>query len=344
MVKMNHPFDLDGILTKHLEAYRAEVTERGVLGEEDPEFLIAEQSALIEGLVRGWVKVRLPRILEEYTVVSVEEEMEWEMAPGIIQMLRLDGLLRHKGNGLLYILEFKTASQTGYSWQLGWEKNIQFMSYTQAVREITGEECGGVIVEGLVKGQRRKETSASSPFSGRTLQNSPFCYGYATTVKGTDFDVVLDVSWSRGSRKVLIPFVMPLKAWVEELHSSGLLSEQFVSVPPTNPLPKQILRWRRQTIAGETRFMMALAEVQENDALLAQAREEGKQRIVAALIDRREELLDFHFPQHDNHCHRYFGSCGFMEACFEEDVAEDPIGSGLYQVREPHHTTEVTQE
>lgn len=334
---------LDHIVTKHLTAYQAEVTERGIQTDDDPELLVKEQSALIEGLIRGWVKLRLPRLLEEYEVVSVEEEMQWEMAPGLIQMLRLDGLLRHKVTKLLFILELKTVGMPGYQWQQGWEKNIQFMSYTQAVREITGEECGGVIVEGLVKGTRRRETAASSPFCGANLQNSPFCYAYAMKFKGST-EVMLSTAWSRGAEKVLVTNHVPMKAWVEELHSEGELEKQFVSVPPISPLPEQILRWRRQTIAAETRFAMALSDVQyTEDVLRIQTAAGCEPEVIEKARAILEEKLDFHFPQHDTHCNRYFGSCSFADVCFEPNIGEDPLGSGLYKKRDPHHTSEIEQ-
>jgi predicted metal-binding protein len=340
---------LDGEIAQHLAMYRDEVEARGVSGQDDDvEFLVKEQSALIEGLVRGWVKLRLPRILEEYEVVSVEEEMSWEMAPGLTQMLRLDGLLRHRVTGLLFILELKSVASPGYQWQQGWEKNIQFMSYTQAVREITGEECAGVVVEGLVKGIRRRETANSSPFLGCQLQQSPFCYAYAQRVKGTD-DVVLQTSWARNATKVLVPDYVPMKVWVEELDAEGILAQQFVQVPPTSPLPEQILRWRRQTIAAETRFTLALQEVTSIERQIANAEDYesevgGAVHELSAMREEREQLLDFHFPQHDTHCNRYGSPCSFYDACFEPNVAEDPVGSGLYKVREPHHTTELNQE
>jgi hypothetical protein len=62
--------------------YRSIVAERGIVSE-DPnvvEHLINEQLTLLEGLLRAWQMVRLPAILAEYEVVSVELEQPWPIA------------------------------------------------------------------------------------------------------------------------------------------------------------------------------------------------------------------------------------------------------------------------
>lgn len=321
-------------------AYAAEVAQRGVSGIEDVEFLIREQTGLLEGLVRGWVAIRLPRLLEEFEVVSVEEEFEWEIAPGLIQMLRMDVILRHKIEKTLFILEFKTVANPGYAWQQQWERNIQFMSYTQALKEHSGEEVGGVMVEGLVKGSRKLETAASSPFNGRTLQNSPFCYAYRTSVDGNPF---YSPKWhaGKGWTKVALPEeTLSIKEWTE-IMDPDVLREQFVTVPPISPLKEQIARWRRQVIAAESRFQVGLDEVKAATEILDHMRENADAETIARWQHKVEETMDFYFPQHDNHCLRYGSPCSFSEVCFNDLVGEDPLGSGLYTRRTPHHATEV---
>jgi hypothetical protein len=336
---------VDASIESVINAYRAEITSRGIEGVEDTQFLIGEQSALVSGLIRGWVKVRLPLILAEFEVVSVEQEFEWELAPGIVQMMRMDVILRHKIEGTLFILEFKTVANPGYSWQQGWERNIQFMSYTQALREHTGEEVGGVIVEGLTKGSRKLETAASSPFNGRMLQQSPFCYAYRTLIDKNPEAPMYSGKWQPGKAWTKVAIWEEaglLKDWIH-LMDEETLRAQFITVPPICPLPEQIKRWRRQVIAAESRFQLgldALAACEEMLDSLGELVSADDPDFHAALA-KREEIMDFYFPQHDNHCVRYGSPCAFSDVCFNDLVGEDPIGSGLYQARVPHHTTEL---
>jgi hypothetical protein len=314
--------DVDAVIAEVIAAYRAEVAERGVQAVELNKHFVEEQCALVAGLVKGWVLTRRDAILEEYEIVAVEEEVKWELAPGLIQMLRCDGILRRKDDGLLFILEFKTVSYPGYEWSQQWENNIQLMSYTLAVSEVFGEPCGGVIIEGLVKGTRRIETAQSSPWTGLKIQSSPFCYGYKNAATEE-----VSFEWQRGKNWEKTTSWDYDGDWIAEMQNAGILANQFISLPPICPLPQQTARWRRQTIAAETRYAMSLRELE-------------------GIVDEsvREQLMDFHFPQHDNACRRYGGSCAFMEFCFNDVVAEDPLASGLYQARVPHHTTELEAE
>lgn len=315
--------DLQTLFRTLVEKYDAEVKERGIYGvDEDLEFFLAEQKALLAGILSGWQTVRLPALLAEYEVIAVEQEVEWPIAPGIHQMLRCDALLRRKSDGLLFILEFKTVATPGYQWQNQWEHNIQILSYCAAVEETRNEPVGGVMIEGLVKGMRRKETAQSSPFFGRTLQTSPFCYTYETEV--TNGDVLRSWEWSKKAKKIQLSW----QEWLEGnlwMMDPSHLSEQFIVLPAITPIRSQMDRWRRQTISAEVRWAMAMDEIAEA---------EGNTVKLA-------ELLDFHAPQHDNHCLRYGSPCSFMDICFNSLVEDDPIGSGLYQQRRPHHDTEI---
>jgi hypothetical protein len=98
-------------------------------------------------------------------------------------------------------------------------------------------------------------------------------------------------------------------------------------VPPDRPTPGQMARWQRQTICNETRIATAVDLIA---AVQADGDSEGAQH-----------LLDEHFPMNDKHCRRYGRPCQFEPLCYDEGVAADPLGSGLYKARTPHHETEV---
>ena len=93
-------------------------------------WLYAEQSALVEGMVRAWARRRLRPLLEEYEVLEVEREGEWVLAEYLMPMARYeqlkpadhsqieqivfmsrpDALLRSRRDNGLYLQSFKTAA------------------------------------------------------------------------------------------------------------------------------------------------------------------------------------------------------------------------------------------
>jgi len=91
-------------------------------------YLFAEQSALVEALVRAYARRRLRPLLEEFEVLEVEREGSWKLSewdagietsdggPRPYQpvyyelwfMSRPDALLRHRQSNELYLLSYKT--------------------------------------------------------------------------------------------------------------------------------------------------------------------------------------------------------------------------------------------
>jgi len=96
--------------------------QRNAAAEYD-EWLYAEQSALVEAMVRAYARRRLRPLLEEFEVLEVEREGDWELASWlhddqeeIMQpwqlrfMSRPDALLRSRSDNSLYLLSYKTAA------------------------------------------------------------------------------------------------------------------------------------------------------------------------------------------------------------------------------------------
>ena len=86
-------------------------------------WLYAEQSALVEGLVRAYARRRLPVLLAEFEVLEVEREGQWLLSHraddpdagcyegyDLYFMSRPDALLRSRTDNSLYLLSFKTAA------------------------------------------------------------------------------------------------------------------------------------------------------------------------------------------------------------------------------------------
>ena len=325
----------DTIMAEIRPAYADEARAAGIANDDgDLELLIAEQLCLLEGALRTWAYQRLPALLEEYEPIAVEQEFSWQLseARDIVQPLRMDCLMERRDDRLLHILDFKTASYPGMTWARKFEHDEQTLSYTLAAQETFHRPIGGLIYEGLVVGQRKRDTAKSSPFYGLRVQNSPYCYGYK-------FDGPIPVyqteyTAKKGWRKVRAWEEMTPKEWFEtvllpEHRLTGSFQTLFVVNPPLLPTPREQEEWREETLRQEVRLFRNLDELAS--AQVADLRH--------GTTHEQERVLREHFPKNRARCFK-FGEdhvCGMYDMCWNETVAEDPLGSGLYEWREDHH-------
>ena len=94
---------------------------------------------------------------------AIEQAWDWELAPGLKQHLRMDAILRRKDDGLLHILDYKSAKYVSEGWRDKFEHSNQTELYVQALKDRTGT-VGGMSDEGLIKGAYRKDTARSSKY------------------------------------------------------------------------------------------------------------------------------------------------------------------------------------
>lgn len=104
-----------------LDEFDKEIGERGldVGSMEESSYVYKEQKALIEAMLYGWAKRRLPTLLEQYEILEVEKEEEWDL--GIYQtpagpcrlmwLGKADALLREYDTNDLFIQSFKTTAE-----------------------------------------------------------------------------------------------------------------------------------------------------------------------------------------------------------------------------------------
>jgi hypothetical protein len=249
---------LEAIVESVISDYVAEINARGLYGLEVTKTIIKEQSALLEGMLRVWAVVRMPIILDEYDVVSIEQTWDWELSPGLVQRIRMDVILRRKDDGLLFIFDFKTMKYPSELFEKQKEHDLQTCLYVQALKERTGEPVGGVLYEGLIKGRFAKETTQSVPWSGQKVQLSPYTMAYALK---SDIGAIYQTDYTnrKGFRKVRIVDEMSQKDWVENYllaGGAGMISpnELFVSMPPVMPTPFELARIKQQVIREETQY------------------------------------------------------------------------------------------
>jgi hypothetical protein len=328
--------DIRDVIAELIKEYSAAAFDRGIYVESQADYqhLVAEQSALCEGLVRAWAQVRLPVLLAEFDVVKVEQEQPWKIygdhESSIVDMVRCDALLRRKTDKLLFIYEFKSLTTLSEGWVQQWQHNSQLLANTLAIEELEGEPVGGVLIEGIIKGRRAVDRSSSSPFHGLITQQSPLCYGYSKPDPQTK-ENVYDLTWSARSTKVASWEVMPMERWIERMFTEADLKALFVQVDPIHPISRDLDSWKVQTIHQELKVL-------EDVAITGAVRETFGEEAFAHELDKR-------FPQNFNQCYRYFGHpCSFAAICYDAMVSRDPVASELYQPRTPHHPTEIPNE
>jgi hypothetical protein len=311
------------------EAYKEEILAAGVrdLNDVEVKFVMEEQLHLLEMMARGFVHYRLPHLLDTYEVVSVEKQWGWELGPGVVLPLRFDIVFRRKDDNLLYIGDYKGAPYVDDAWQRKHENSLQTMLYITALEEETGEMVGGIFYEGLVRGYWRKDTAKSSPFFGRQIQQSPYCYGY---INRNTSEMLAEYTNRKGFEKFRVAEEMSVKSWMDFLIEKDILPGLFITMDPVAPPPELRDRIRNQAYQGEVRYLRDLE-------LFNEMREKY------GIDDPRvQEHLDLMAPQHTDRCFAYGADnrCSFSEAglCLSpgaglETIPQDP----MFKQREPHH-------
>lgn len=314
---------IDKAVSLMRESYLESVAARGVELVDDQNHFVTEQLHLAECVLRGWAKIRLPLLLEDYEHVLAEQEWDYEVAPGIVIPIRMDWIVRHTGTGQLAIIDYKTAGSLSSDWQLKWEKDLQTEIYVKALTEkLPNESIMGIIYEGLEVGSWKVESGFKSPFNGKRIQQSPYCYGYR---KFSDGGYVTQAKYSSalGWEKFFVPEMYSAEEWTLRLYQEGKLENLFCHVPPIHPAPTEMESIMHQITDQELQWKKNL-------------------EIYRDLADRleREKFLDFFAPQHLHECLKFGidNKCSFWQSvCFNEGV--DPLDNSFIY-REDHHKRE----
>jgi len=364
--------DAEAAVEHCLRGYEAQVEDRGfdLDSNEQVQYTVLEQGALIEGLIRLHHARGLPAILRQYEVLEVEQEDIMPLADSadIQWMSRADALLRDREMGELYVYSLKTAAEWSEWTQETFEHDMQGCSEVVAIehRLRGGDEIGlvpppnggtiaGVQMHFLLKGKRQKDETR-----GRA-QNSPFCYGLRTLVQGVTNDTY-EYAWSRywtcshehpmrkskwypdgmchGGRNHKLndnwqrfpawEYPGGVKAWFGLL-ASGIqpdagdaLGSRIVMPVPIYRDAEQLEDWKIQIREQERRIARAYGPAGSETA-----------------GDR--QWINEHFPQYSKSCD-YPSKCPFQPLCFgAQAVRDDPLASGYFIERRPHHEPERKQ-
>lgn len=348
---------------------------------EDASFAADEARALIEGLVRAYEIKGLPRLTEQFEVLEVEREDVWkEFAPGIGWMSRADGLLLERSSQDLYVLSFKTAAQWDGRTDKQNQHDVQGLSEAAAIEArlkewhavAQAEKSGyainnyipqrmaeflrdcpdapkvmGVKMIYLLKGKRTEYPEDS----GQWRTSSPLLVGWVREgVTGQEFawrykwygpdtwpdsgklrGHTLGKGWTRFNT-----WEQPggVKAWVEMLASGSVQPDAGDALESIVYEPQPYYRQQRD-------FEDWWEQAQGQEAQVAV----GAQMCELIRIESPAQLrtaLNKNFPQNRHSCD-YPSKCQFQEICHggDDSALMNPIGTGLYEWRQPHHKPEM---
>ena len=237
----------------------------------------------------------------------------------------------------------------------------------------------GVQMIYLVKGQRRKRsvpanTSTIPTEMGEITEcyqhQSPLIYGYRRLGDGSEAPgYATDLFWQcsephpfRWAKGGICPggknhkrgdewasFAAwategGIRAWLELLEKTepDTLDAQWAMPVPHFRTRESVERWLRQTRAAESRHARDLLSVRELEAAWP---EESDPAMKEDLWERLQIRLDECFPQTTEMCGNWFHrKCPVWDICHGPgEVARDPVGSGLFQVKEQYEQAEVSE-
>lgn len=332
-----------------VEGYKAEVRQRGLdLGltmdgqlpeERFVERTIAEQSALLEAFGWAYQRVRVPRLLEEYEIIGIEQE-EFTLLSGDVGLQsRCDAVLRRRADQRLFIYNLKTSGNPDKRWHDQFEVDSQLMTETLAVERRLGERVYGVVIDGFDKGVRVEmdfQTLKERPKDGSEKwygQRSRLIYGYkcedipgrptlydyeGTTRKGWGKFAVWEEEFPFAHVGEMKNYLSPVQYWVNWLPIEQV-EAAFITLPA-------IMRSDRAVESAVRQIVSVEKDIRER-----------RDRI--ELFEISQALLDEEFPQNFRSC-VYATRCQYFGLC-HEGGADDPASNGFVPRKSNHPSLEL---
>lgn len=337
------------IITQHTAAYKKQCSDKGFLGEDSEQvgYIIAEQSALIEGFTWGFYRTQFEWLLREFEVLRIEQEHEYPLGcgcgladglgsfddhdsrecQGIGLMIRPDMELRHKASGRCQIWDWKT---TG--WDLDkneYDQSPQMTLQCLGAEKDLGEAVDSYWVCGLLKGKRDFFSKAEKDSGGVKKQGSVFCYAWYKPGMGQ----IEREEWSFTSTKRSGFSRIPI--WEAHLRgkAEGMSNlEHWVM----EVLPEEIVREQFQILGPLQR------PVHIEQELLNQVYGEALKWAEYKKLGQPGEMLDSYAPQAWGSCFNYRRPCEYLDLC-RKTVFGEPLESGRFVRRMPHHEAELRE-
>lgn len=355
----------------------------GILRTESSDLIVREQQTLIAGLAWVLDRYVLPWWHQLYKTLRVETEGLYILecscglgtgvlsavehqakgCTGIALQIRQDVIGERREDQRLAYAELKTTGRDGQTFAEQWEGKPQLGLGGLNMPEIFGRPLSECYVIGLNKGYRKRIKDETGKTTGRR-QESPLCYGYRAPgnppvstdewkpayewvdAAGKTRRVTREyqkaglwelatTDWPDALRGFAAnPGLQPEELWVELLPEDVLRKQVFLIGPM--PYPEQQTRILCRQLVGEEHHWQEIAWKLYEEALTLEGGFWATENFQALL----DELVPASWD-----CNRFGESyrCQFWMICHREPGWEDPLGSGKYIARRPHHSAELEQ-
>lgn len=312
---------MDVICNDAVAAYRKSITERGFTefsGELELE--MQRQCALAEGLARAWTLRRLPYYLENFNIIAVEEEHEVPFGPGQVMLTRLDGVVERKSDGELFAApEFKTTGWISDDYIESWRYSTQTLSHALDIKHQYGKMPAGVMMEFLYKGVKKKGEDGSYTYYSPLVRAFRMIDDMTgAEIYGYDSSLGRKKDW-----KVFEPYTMGMGKWIDQIPVDVLDNMLYNTVVYRSD--KELEEWQLQAQLRQGRIQAGIILLNEE-----MPTKEAADEVMAAIFPAR--LDQFCFSD------QYWKKCPYLDICYH--TIDDPLGSGVYVEREPHHPSE----
>lgn len=323
------------------------------------QYILDEQCALVEAFMRLLVLRVLPRWLEIYNIVTVENDMAFDFVDGVhkeiafkvIQSATIDVVFQHKTSKDIVLVSFKTAGRYDNRTKSSGDHDTQGLSETWAFEKYLTSKGSGRPVMGIqmlymIKGAR----SETSKGSGMWETKSPLIKGYKKIGLS---EIEYAHSWwipkpqnksgwgiiGQGWESFNVwedHDIGGVKGWLELLANGDIQPEcgDILADSLVAPLmfdrariSQDVASWHIQTIYEEVRLVERIIDG------AAMATNDGDLQLA----------LDANFPQVRSSCD-YPSACTYQSICFgTPEQRWNPMASGEWEAREPHHKAELIQ-
>lgn len=254
------------------------------------------------GWVAGFGLYIWPFLSRHYTVEAVEREIVLARDPLWVACTP-DLLLRERAaTHRLINFDYKSVGMLGKGWVDYWPYAIQMHLSMVALEEELGEPIGWSQVIGLPKGTER----------GGKLRH-PYIWAYRSEAGKWSPDWGKDLTLAP-----LWEYTPGILEWVRLLGEGEAFSQFPFSAPIflNRRLVDQVIRQRLE----RERLVCAAREVCQTD------------------LDQRSLFFEPRYTQ----CRPMIGApCPYLAACHNATINADPLGSGLFKPRTPHHELEL---